>query len=317
MNLAFNIKRRRMELGVSQEELAKKLGYKSRSAIAKIESGQSDIPFSKLLELSHALDTSIHQLLAGVDQEPQSGGGSATAPGRKHRNIGVILAGGQSTRNLQNIPNQFINVMGRPVITYCLETYQRHPLIDEIFVVCRGEWRGIVEAYSREYGIDKLRGLIPAGPSGVTSAFKALDVLTRLKYKSEDVVVFQESTRPFVTEEMVTKLLSTCQKYGSAITCETMEDYVQYQVEGKATRYLKRDEIVDLQSPDAHTIEALADLLAKAKSKSHRLNESCIGLLMSSLGMNLNFCEGNHNNIKIVRQEDLAIFQALLKTQKL
>lgn len=33
--------------------------------------------------------------------------------------------------------------------------------------------------------------------------------------------------------------------------------------------------------------------------------------------MDLNFCEGGHNNIKIVRQEDLAIFHALLKTQKL
>ena len=38
------IRRRREELGLSQDELAKKLGYKSRSSINKIEKGENDIP---------------------------------------------------------------------------------------------------------------------------------------------------------------------------------------------------------------------------------------------------------------------------------
>ena len=56
MNTADIIKKRREELGLSQEELADKLGYKSRSSINKIELGLSDIPFSKIPLFAKALE---------------------------------------------------------------------------------------------------------------------------------------------------------------------------------------------------------------------------------------------------------------------
>lgn len=48
MELYKRIRKRREELGMSQEELAKKMGYKSRSSINKIEMGENDIPQSKI-----------------------------------------------------------------------------------------------------------------------------------------------------------------------------------------------------------------------------------------------------------------------------
>ena len=50
MELYENIKHRREELGLSQQDLADMLGYKSRSTIAKIEAGENDIPQSKPLQ---------------------------------------------------------------------------------------------------------------------------------------------------------------------------------------------------------------------------------------------------------------------------
>jgi len=51
------IRKRREQLGISQEELANKMGYKSRSAITKIEKGQRDINQSKISEYAKALQT--------------------------------------------------------------------------------------------------------------------------------------------------------------------------------------------------------------------------------------------------------------------
>jgi transcriptional regulator with XRE-family HTH domain len=51
------IKQRREELGMSQEELASKLGYKNRSSIHKIEMGVNDIPQSKIKDFASALNT--------------------------------------------------------------------------------------------------------------------------------------------------------------------------------------------------------------------------------------------------------------------
>ena len=51
------IKQRREELGLSQDELAKKLGYKSRSSINKIEIGSQRLIQSKIKAIADALDT--------------------------------------------------------------------------------------------------------------------------------------------------------------------------------------------------------------------------------------------------------------------
>lgn len=58
-----NIKMKREELGMSQEELAKKLNYKSRSSINKIELGVNDLPQSKIAEFAIALDTTVAELM--------------------------------------------------------------------------------------------------------------------------------------------------------------------------------------------------------------------------------------------------------------
>lgn len=67
MELYHRIKARREELGMSQEELAKKMGYKSRSSINKIELGHSDIPQSKIVKFANALDTTPEYLMGIED----------------------------------------------------------------------------------------------------------------------------------------------------------------------------------------------------------------------------------------------------------
>lgn len=68
-SLYKRIKSRREELGFSQEDLATKLGYKSRSTIAKIESGENDIPQSKIESFAKALSTTPAYLMGWNDGE--------------------------------------------------------------------------------------------------------------------------------------------------------------------------------------------------------------------------------------------------------
>lgn len=67
--LGKNIKRRREELEMSQDELAKKLGYKTRSTIARIESGMNDITQSKIVAFSKVLNCSPAYLMGWDDEE--------------------------------------------------------------------------------------------------------------------------------------------------------------------------------------------------------------------------------------------------------
>lgn len=91
MELHQRIKLRRTELNMSQEELAFKLGYKSRSSINKIEMGDNDIPQSKILAFANALDTTPSYLL-GIDENKETAD-KRTAIGIKINVLGRVAAG--------------------------------------------------------------------------------------------------------------------------------------------------------------------------------------------------------------------------------
>ena len=67
-----NILRMRKRLGWTQEELATKMGYKSKSTINKIELGINDIPQSKIVKFADVLGTTPAHLMGWNDEENNS-----------------------------------------------------------------------------------------------------------------------------------------------------------------------------------------------------------------------------------------------------
>lgn len=73
IDLYKNIKSRRLELGLTQTDLALKVGYSEKSSIARIEKGEIDLPLSKVKEFANALNCSASDLMgwdyADIDPE--------------------------------------------------------------------------------------------------------------------------------------------------------------------------------------------------------------------------------------------------------
>lgn len=313
MSVGDNIKKRRFELRMSQQELADAMGYKTRSTIAKIESGENDVSQKKLQRFADVLDTTVEALVAGYEVNlPLQNVAESFVGEKSNKNIVVILAGGKTGRNLQNIPSQFMNIQGKPILVYCMEMYQNHPAIDDMYVVCLRGWESIVKAYAKQYRITKLKGLIPAGSSGIISLKNAIDTV-KDKYAAEDLVMIQEATRPMVTEEMISKLLQVCSEKRSATTCYSMKEYVQFDVAYGKQKYVDRNSIIALQSPEAHRLSLLQEVFEKAAQMQHPLTESCCTMLLYNLGFDINFIESNVNNIKITHEEDIAAFSARIR----
>ena len=80
--LSENIKSRRKQLNMTQDELAKKLGYKSRSSINKIELGINDISQRQIVSFAKALDTTPAYLL-GIEEEKKDNNIIIYTNGRK------------------------------------------------------------------------------------------------------------------------------------------------------------------------------------------------------------------------------------------
>lgn len=67
MNIGDRIKEKRLELGMTQEELAEKVGFKTRASVSRLEGGDRNIPISKLKKLAEVLDTTIGYLMGMED----------------------------------------------------------------------------------------------------------------------------------------------------------------------------------------------------------------------------------------------------------
>lgn len=314
MFVGENIKRYRLAMGMSQQELADSMGYKTRSTIAKIESGENDVSQRKLQKFAAVLDTTVEALICGYTY-PQEREVPVLSDPQRSRTVAVVLAGGRSNRNLQNIPSQFISVQGKPIVVYSLGAYQAHPAVDDIYVVCLKGWEDIVRAYADRYGITKLKGILPAGNSGVASLKNALDHI-KTRYAPEDTVIIQEATRPMVGAEMISNLLRACAQQHSATICHRMDEYVQFNVSGQRAEYVDRNAMIALQSPEAHRLSLLSEIFAQAQMRQHPLTESCCTMLMYSLGYEIHFIDSSINNIKITREEDIAAFSAWLRMQQ-
>ena len=310
MSVGTNIKKRRYELRMSQQELAEAMGYKTRSTIAKIESGENDVSQKKLQRFAAVLDTTVEALISAHGTAPAVA--AVPAMEKKSRTVAIVLAGGKSGRNRQNIPSQFISVQGKPILVYSMDAYQAHPAVDDIYAVCLKGWEDIIRAYAREFGITKLRGLIPGGSSGMLSLKNALNFIEG-RYAPEDVVMIQEATRPMVSPEVISSLLQACWEKDSATVCHSMDEYVQFDLSGGKATYMDRNAVIALQSPEAHRFWLVREVFEKARKQGLPLTESCCTMLLYRLGYPINFIRSSLNNIKIAREEDVAAFGAIVQ----
>ena len=312
MSVGANIKKRRFELRMSQQDLADAMGYSTRSTIAKIESGENDVSQKKLQKFADALDTTVEALISGYAAPSPVPTVEEIGPDHRSRGAVIILAGGKVGQNRQNVPTQFVNVHGKPILVYCMDAYQSHPSVNDIYVVCPKGWESIVRAYAEQYGITKLRGLIPAGNSGVSSLKNALDHI-RGQYAVGDTILIQEATRPQVRPETISRLLQACATHGSATAGYSLKEFVQFSTAGGKAQYLDRNSIIALQSPEAHKMSLLNEIFLKAEQQQHPLTESCLTMLMHELGYTTRFVESSIDNPKLAREEDIAAFAALVR----
>ena len=307
-----NIRKRRLELRMSQQDLADAMGYKTRSTVAKIESGENDVSQKKLQRFAAVLDTTVEALICGCSMAPSGEAVPIFSDGSRIGAVAVILAGGSSGENRQNIPSQFVNVHGKPLLVYSMDAYQRHPAVEAIYVVCLKGWESIVKAYAEQYGITKLQGLIGAGSSGILSLKNAWEYL-RSQYPPETPVFIQEATRPLVTTETLSQLLQLCTEKESATICHPMKEYVQFDLSGGRANYVDRNAMIALQSPELHRLRRLSEVFETAQRQQRPLTQSCCTMLLYDMGYEINFLKSSINNIKIAREEDIAAFSALVR----
>ncbi len=228
----------------------------------------------------------------------------------------LIIAGGKGVRTNQDIPKQFINIDNIPILVYTLNAFQQHPEVDEILVVCIDGWHEILWAYARQFGISKLKQVIPGGRTGQESIRNGIMELKK-HHDGEDIVLIHDGIRPNVSQEIISGCIAQCRLSGSAITViPCAEAMLLRQDEGGSSKeVVDRECLARTQTPQAFPLKKL--LWAHEEAEKRGITNSVATCtLMIELGEEVCFCAGSEKNVKITTVEDIEIFKALLYSRK-
>ena len=228
----------------------------------------------------------------------------------------LIIAGGKGVRTNQDIPKQFINIDNIPILVYTLNAFQQHPEVDEILVVCIDGWHEILRAYALQFGISKLKQVIPGGSTGQESIRNGIMELKK-HHDGEDIVLIHDGIRPNVSQEIISGCIAQCRLSGSAITViPCAEAMLLRQDEGGSSKeVVDRECLARTQTPQAFPLKKL--LWAHEEAEKRGITNSVATCtLMIELGEEVCFCAGSEKNVKITTVEDIEIFKALLYSRK-
>ena len=233
-------------------------------------------------------------------------------------NIAIIFAGGTGQRMGSNIPKQFLNVYGKPIIIHTLEKFQYHQAIDLIYVACKEELIEDFEEMVAKYGITKIPvgGIVAGGATGQDSIYNAL-LAARKDNSGDSIALIHDGVRPIITEEVITRNIENVAKKGSAVTCTPAFETPVISLDGEHIEDLpKRKHVYTAQAPQSFRLD---DVL-KAHEETRKNNPSYTDIvdtctLMRINGFDVNIVEGNRGNIKVTTPEDYIDLLARLSAE--
>lgn len=227
----------------------------------------------------------------------------------------LILAGGTGRRmNSTTKPKQFLEMQGKPIIIYTLEHFEEHEQIDEIIVVCIESQIGNLKRLVNRYEIDKVKDVIPGGPTGHDSIYCGIQAM-RDSHKNNDIILLHDGVRPLISLELITRNLESVEKYGNGITVESVKESVALSKDGRMIENVPlRHEMYSVKAPQAFRYGFIRDLYDQAHAENLLFWDAAS--MCSHYGKSMHMVESSKNNIKITEPADYYIYRALYELQE-
>lgn len=235
------------------------------------------------------------------------------------KNIAVIFAGGYGVRmNNTDMPKQFLEVNGKPVIIYTLEVFEHHSQIDAICISCIESWIPYLEGLIEEYHIKKVVSIVPGGDTGQDSIYNGLCAAQKYsesKGEPDVYVLIHDGVRPLVLPETISANLQIAHEHGNCITCVPATETCVIVPQGSEPFVPERKDSFLARAPQTFRLSDImaAQIQARNAGRHDYIDSST---LMHHYGYHLYFCIGSYENIKITTSTDFFIFQAILKMRE-
>lgn len=230
-------------------------------------------------------------------------------------NIVILLAGGRGVRLKASKPKQFIEILGKPMILYAMQIYQKSPQIDALEIVCVKEYIDFVWDLAKKNNITKLKWVVEGGTSCQESTKNGIFALEGIA-KDDDMISVNMSSSLFVSEEILADSFRIAKKYGNAFACMQCVYNISESENGiYSTKINYKEKNRTLNMPWTASFGKLNNMYKKAIEENIEMNEtSYMPTLFLTLGEKLYFSlDDGLNIIHIQKPADLKIAEAIIE----
>ncbi|MCY3486807.1 MAG: 2-C-methyl-D-erythritol 4-phosphate cytidylyltransferase [Bacteroidetes bacterium] len=209
--------------------------------------------------------------------------------------VAVIIPAAGSGSRLGGLPKQMRLLGDAPMLLHTAQVFDRHPAVSCLVVVGPPKNLDLIEGMLTS--LKKPYQVVAGGATRQKSVQAGLKAVS----DSTSIVLIHDAARPFVSAQIITKVIESTEIAGAAAVAMPVTDTVRYGEEGSFTNTISRDELYAMQTPQGFKYDLLQQAFCQAEGVSQATDDVA---LMGHIGQPVRIVEGDRWNVKITTQSD-------------
>ncbi|MEH6632084.1 MAG: bifunctional 2-C-methyl-D-erythritol 4-phosphate cytidylyltransferase/2-C-methyl-D-erythritol 2,4-cyclodiphosphate synthase [Halopseudomonas aestusnigri] len=220
----------------------------------------------------------------------------------------VIVAAGRGSRLGTDVPKQYLRLGKHSILTHTLRKFSEHPNIDGILVVIHPDDSQLFVDSCPDYA-----GKILVEHGGDTRQVSVRNGLQALQSYTPECVLIHDAARPFVTDEVISKLITATQNGKSAIAASPVVDSLKYASDSTPDamieKSIERTGLWHAQTPQAFPYDMILKAHLFVSDQENYTDDAAIA---KAYGKDITLVQSDRNNIKITTIEDLNFAEIMI-----
>lgn len=219
----------------------------------------------------------------------------------------IIVAGGHGTRMGSDIPKQFLEVGGKPILMRTLERFHEYDPDMKLIVVLPKDQQDYWKELCKKHNFNIPHEIVDGGATRFESSKNGLAAIPA---DAEGLVGFHDGVRPFVSLDTIKRCIEAAEEEYSAIPIMPVTSTLRH-IDPRGGGYnVDRSLFREVQTPQVFDI----NLARQAFNQPYRKQFTDDASVVESLGIRVAMVEGNRENIKITTPFDLTVAEAIINS---
>ena len=231
--------------------------------------------------------------------------------------IAGIVAGGSGMRMGGELPKQFMELCGKPVIIRTIEAFLSSDQIRFVIVGINPDWSDYMQKLKEKYRLENVY-ITPGGADRNDTLMNIINYASdQLSVDEDEIILTHDAVRPFVTEKMIGDSIRAMEQYKIATAVIPATDTIIVSENGStASSFPPRSTMYQVQTPQSFRIGSFREVYSGVcEEEKKNITDAC--KLFHIKGFETGLVEGDRKNIKLTYPSDIITAKAICMEEKI